>query len=225
MAALFYVRQHVPRLRKETAPQYHRLKRFFRQAGTVRTIGLRLNWLTTEGWSALAEASDSYMCLKHQKKKLYKNEKKFISVLRQVQKKLHVHTEWGRASAIKTYAFQLKQTVFLIALSGSSDEWHELRKTIKQLLYAIQWMDAVEARKIISRATCLRLERLQEQIGLWHDLLDHQNWMLQQGFLNSQNPALKELSAVALTSIRNGLRLHAQKVDLLLQETIPGLHD
>lgn len=224
-AALGYVRQHAPHLRKELAPQYHTLKRYFRQAGAVRAIGLRLNWLQTEGWSALAEASDSYRCLQRQQKKLFKNEKKYASVLRHVQKMLHAHADWGRTSAIKKYAFQLKQTVFLIALSGSSDDWHELRKTIKRLLYAMQWMDAVETKKIISKATCLKLERLQEQIGSWHDLLDHHNWMLQQGFLSSQNPALKELSAIALKSIRNRLRLDAQKVDLLLQETIPGLYD
>jgi CHAD domain-containing protein len=222
-SGLFFIRQQSAHQKKELSTQYRQLKQFFRQAGMVRATGLRLNWLKAEGLTPLAAASNSYSSLQHQERTLVKKSKEYRSVLRKILKKLHTHPQWGQGSAVKKYIGQLKDAIVVIALSGCSDEWHELRKTIKRLLYALQGLKPDETRALITKVRLQKLEQLQEEIGLWNDLTDHRQWMHQQQFVSSNNPELKQLSTAAIKRINNQLRLHSQKVDLLLQEVVSGM--
>jgi len=52
----------------------------------------------------------------------------------------------------------------LIRKNAEFGEWHDLRKLIKQWMYAINWIDDLKDRDISY------YQKLQEAIGYWHDM-------------------------------------------------------
>ncbi|MBK8089214.1 MAG: CHAD domain-containing protein [Chitinophagaceae bacterium] len=60
--------------------------------------------------------------------------------------------------------------------------WHELRKIIKQLLYAQNWLSESEKIKLLPVKQTAFLDQLQEAIGNWHDAEDLKTWLSDEQF-------------------------------------------
>jgi CHAD domain-containing protein len=85
------------------------------------------------------------------------------------------------------YCITLREQLFQNMKLSAQDNWHELRKQIKQLLYSYHWMLPLQQIKLIRVQQMQALNRLQEAIGNWHDLIDFKQWLDEEAFYFSSD--------------------------------------
>ena len=92
-------------------------------------------------------------------------------------------------------------------------EWHELRKLIKQRLYSYNWIEHKEGQ---DDPVFPFLQKLQEAIGLWHDLdIIKQSFSRKQIFLSQDIEVQKEF-AVAWDKLSAGIKSREKQIEELM---------
>ncbi|HMP86789.1 MAG TPA: CHAD domain-containing protein, partial [Lacibacter sp.] len=76
----------------------------------------------------------------------------------------------------------LKKEISRLQREERPENWHELRKQIKQLLYTWHWLENRQQLLLLSRREYAYYDELQEAIGHWHDLLDIRDWLTNKQF-------------------------------------------
>jgi CHAD domain-containing protein len=97
-------------------------------------------------------------------------------------------------------------------------EWHDLRKLIKQWMYALNWVAPEEA---AAKETALAyFNKLQEQIGQWHDLEMIKEAFSQKQIYLSQDLDVQKDFARAWEKLTHSLRYREKQV----MEMLAGQH-
>jgi CHAD domain-containing protein len=95
-------------------------------------------------------------------------------------------------------------------------EWHELRKIIKQWMYAINWVKQDEDESDENYPNFSFNNKLQEAIGQWHDLeIIKDSFSERQIYLSQDIDVQKEFS-VAWEKLQASLKYHERKVEDML---------
>jgi CHAD domain-containing protein len=165
-AVIRFLREIYPDQKLKKAAE--RCKQIFREAGEIRELQLVNQWLTKHGILYILEQyfpekkiADlvNEFCRKttharHSLKETMDDIEKTVQVTNQVLAEQYVLDLHAR----------LKR---MVLRQPGREEWHELRKLIKQWLYAANWIGSGE--KTHSEADIAYYTKLQEAIGYWHD--------------------------------------------------------
>ena len=56
--------------------------------------------------------------------------------------------------------------------AGPDTDYHSIRRQIKHYIYALSLLPPAQQRRLISKRDLAKLDKLQEQMGRWHDYID-----------------------------------------------------
>ncbi|RFM26298.1 CHAD domain-containing protein [Deminuibacter soli] len=93
-------------------------------------------------------------------------------------------------------------------------EWHELRKRIKQWLYAINWIRPEEAAE--KEPSLSYYNKLQEQIGQWHDLEMIRDSFAQKQIYLSQDIDVQKDFNIAAEKLNHSMRYRERQIEEML---------
>lgn len=193
----------------------------FREAGSLREQQLLLLWLHKNRLGKLEKECADASPLPETSGALQK-------VLKAIRKKLSAVLRQNRELVATTaqtipeeYAARLKQRIEKrLSQKPAEAEWHELRKLIKQWLYAVNW---IEKERSVSLSRLYRFsDQLQEAIGNWHDAIHiHITLLTMKGHLPNDTKVQKDHSS-ALQKIALTIKQTAGSVQQLLEHALPG---
>ncbi|MDE3236765.1 MAG: CHAD domain-containing protein [Bacteroidota bacterium] len=144
------------------------LDTIFQQAGEIRELQILVNWLTKHQLLHIEEQffPGETMQLKiaafQQRAAIYKKD------LQEIIECCSELIDNTNTILAEQYIVQIRSSIEKI-LSKNPDklEWHELRKIIKQWMYAINWIKPEDMP--VTENVFPFYNKLQEAIGIWHD--------------------------------------------------------
>ncbi len=190
-----------------------RLKQIFRSAGFIREQELRLQWLRRYRLLLLAETSDLERTMQLFQAAFNQD---FLSNEKQLHrsvKQLRLLAGTIRQHDLVDSVTRLKQTVVLQLEKVQPQEWHELRKQIKQMLYALHWLSPGDQLRLLPVKQVQSFDQLQEAIGAWHDLVDLKQWLSDEQFFLHTDPLVTKSFAKGWKRLQTSL-LTAEKTVL-----------
>jgi CHAD domain-containing protein len=134
---------------------------------------LQIKWLQTNGCDALIEAAGLHREVTEEEFLFVSRKNDFKKILVQAGDKLEKIMTNHRLHVI-TYVSLLKKEANLFAASETKEQWHNRRKQIKQLLYALHWLKKEERLKLLPLQLYKQYDCLQEMIGQWHDATERE---------------------------------------------------
>lgn len=197
------------KLKKST----RQLDNIFQQAGEIREYQLLLQWFHKNELDifvkhifplkALEDLINNFHQevnqFKHDLKELTENINEFIKATNEILAEHYV----------RELFVQMEQ---LIRTNDSSNEWHELRKIIKQWMYAINWIEGGKETDIAF------YQKLQEAIGYWHDSEVIKEALLQKKIFLSQDMELQKSFSIASEKLSHSIRYREKQILELLSK-------
>lgn len=169
-----------------------RFKLLFADGGQIRQLQLITSELKKNKLEALLQQSSSLKKLPQLELFFRDNSKKYKRFLSSYKKDLSRLAMHLNESKLSNYTSALKQTILQVKTNIVSDEWHHLRKQIKQLLYSSNLLQPASRLKVITVSEVKKFDALQETIGAWHDLEDYKTWLMNEGFFMSEDVHVKK---------------------------------
>ncbi|GAC1439566.1 MAG: hypothetical protein NVSMB63_04970 [Sediminibacterium sp.] len=102
----------------------------------------------------------------------------------------------------------------LIRKQPVSSEWHELRKMIKQWIYAVNWIGSGEDTK--GDTDLAQYNKLQEAIGYWHDAVVIKDTLFQKQVYLSRDMDIQKDFTRASEKLNQSLRYRERQVGEML---------
>ncbi len=167
------------------------IRNIFHTAGAIRAAQIQMQWMKKNRNLILLQTSSLKEDLLYYDELFKTDSKKSLNILSDVKRKLGEHSSDTAGSTILQYAIVLKQTIQSSVKNLRQPGWHELRKTIKQLLYACNWQQEKDKIKLLTVKEHTYLDKLQESIGVWHDAEDLKLWITDQQFFLNENTKVK----------------------------------
>lgn len=196
-------------------------KEIFSDAGFIRDAGIRLNWLKQNKMLLLLK--ESLLMEKTQSFRSYfsVHAKHNSSILDEIKEELVSLTKEEKTSTVFEYSIKLKETVQqLISHKLMKDDWHELRKLIKQLLYAYHWNRKEDQLKLLKVNELQYFDQLQDAIGAWHDAENLKNWISNEQFFLSENVQVKKQFSSAWKKLNAEVEQKEKVVEKLLKRLV-----
>ncbi len=158
------------------------LRHVFQSAGFIRETQLQIQWLKRNRYRILLNESLLETDVSFYEQVFLDEAGKSRKILESIRKELNKFCKDADELSVFNYAEQLKQRIFFQLKSVNMSGWHELRKIIKQLLYAQNWLSESEKIKLLPVKQTAFLDQLQEAIGNWHDAEDLKTWLSDEQF-------------------------------------------
>ncbi len=173
-----YLRLHEKKIKQRKK----QLRHVFQSAGFIREAQLQIQWLKRNRYRILLKESLLESDVTFYEQVFLDEAEKSRKILMSIRKELNQFCKETDETSVYNYAENLKLTIFFQQLSVKMAEWHELRKIIKQLLYAQNWLSEKDKIKILPVKQAAFLNELQEAIGNWHDAEDLKKWLSDEQF-------------------------------------------
>jgi CHAD domain-containing protein len=125
-------------------------------------------------------------------------------------------------TSVVNYTKELKQTVYSSQELTNRAGWHELRKYIKQLLYAYHWLQDIEKIKLLTVKEHTYFDQLQEAIGNWHDAEDLKTWLSDEQFFLHGDTKVKLQFNKCWEKLMNEISEKEKLVEKLLKKKKQG---
>lgn len=163
-----------------------RLHSIAHEAGFIRDSQLIIKWLKKNRYTLLLHESSIEEKLHLSVDLFIKENLKNRKRIRKIQNECLLYTKKMNNKSILKF-LKTKNQFLLDALKKvKREQWHDLRKAIKKLLYAIHWLQEKDKIKLLTIKKYNNLDLLQEAIGNWHDAVQIKTWLSdEQFFLNS----------------------------------------
>ncbi len=158
------------------------LRHVFQSAGLIREAQLQIQWLKRNRYRILLKESLLESDVTFYEQIFLDEAEKSRKVLMNIRKELNRFCKEVDEISVFSYAENLKLTIFFQLNSVYMSGWHALRKIIKQLLYAQNWLSEDERSKLLSVKQFAWLDQLQDAIGNWHDAEDLKTWLSDEQF-------------------------------------------
>jgi CHAD domain-containing protein len=147
----------------------HLLRYIFHDAGKIREYQLLQQWLQKNELANIEEVYFHKGNLQFMIEEFRKNADKYKTDIKEVIVQVENYIEKTNEILQEQYVVSLKAKLEKTCnKSLPSEEWHELRKVIKQWMYAINWIGMEDGEE--SDNNFSYYNKLQEVIGQWHDL-------------------------------------------------------
>lgn len=192
------------------------IRNIFHTAGSIRAAQLQMKWMKRNRYLILLQSSSLKNDLLYYNELFKTDAKKSLKILSDVKTKLVEHCSDSAGSNVLQHAIVLKQTIQSTIEILRQPGWHELRKTIKQLLYAYNWQLEKDKIKLLTVKEHTYLDQLQEAIGTWHDAEDLKLWMTDQQFFLNENPKVKLQFAKCWNKLIQEMKENEKSVKTLL---------
>lgn len=147
------------------------VKKIFRKAGEIRELQLEIAWLEKHRKFNLLRLMQYESKLRKADKYFHNRIPYMLDTFKKVCRKTENRLSKLTQQQTDQYISKKWQVVLLPLLTNIDQKyWHETRKGVKQLVYARHWIatDTILQKKVIS--IFLSLDKLQNNIGNWHDL-------------------------------------------------------
>lgn len=203
------------RFKKKQKANY---KMLFTDSGEIRLIQLISKWLILNKFEVLLQYSASKKQLPQRILLFNEHVAKYDHLISSVAKKLSLLSGDLKEQQLLSYAVSIKETIMQLRANANTDNWHELRKQIKQLLYLCNMLSASSRLKMLHVAQFKVYDLLQENIGAWHDLEDFKSWLIQEGFFMSKDEELQNAFRKAWKKINLQLEAAEKKVQSSLRQ-------
>lgn len=201
--------------RKKLKKASHEISAVFRKAGDVREYQLLQGWISRHELSSmeqaffprqkLTELSDDF----HHHTRSHKQE--FKEIIDAVSKYVHSVKQKQAEQYVSGLHAQMEK---IVITRPEADQWHELRKLIKQWLYAVNWVTDADSRRTYPNFS--QYDKLQEAIGFWHDSeVIRDTLFFKQVYLSNDKALLKDFKK-ALSAINRSVRYRKKQVGEML---------
>lgn len=167
------------------------LRNIFHSAGFIRECELHIQWLKKNRYSLLLQEASLEQKLPLYKQTFLDKTKKYTNLLCKTRESLAAFCSEVDKKSVFDYAVKLKQSITLSVRSVNKNDWHELRKSVKQLLYAYNWQSENEKIKLLTVNELAYFDQLQEAIGNWHDAEALKTWLGNEQFFLSSDMRVK----------------------------------
>lgn len=189
------------------------LNNIFQQAGEIREYQLFLQWLKKNELEILIKHIFPTKELEDLIKNFHVQVHQFKHDLKELTENINEYVRATNEILAEHYVRDLfVQMDELIKTSGSSSEWHELRKIIKQWMYAVNWMEAGQDIDIAY------YQKLQEAIGYWHDAEVIKETLLQKKIFLSHDMELQKSFSIASEKLNHSIRYREKQISELLNK-------
>lgn len=198
-----------------------RIRNIFHTAGIIRAAQLRIQWMKKQHYLLLIKASGLKEDLLYYDELFKGDAKKNLNILDKVKKELVEHCSVSDAATVFKYSMGLKQSLRSVNVNLPQTHWHDVRKTIKQLLYAYNWRLEKEKIKLLLVKELAYFDQLQDAIGLWHDAEDLKLWITDQQFFLSEEKKVKLQFNQCWTKLMKEIKVKEMAVIKLLNQQKP----
>ena len=195
-----------------------KFKLLFADGGQIRQLQLITSELKKNKYRALLQQSASLKQLPQLILLFSEKSKRYKNLLASYKKNLSQLASQVKEQELIVYAAALKQTIVKNKISVTADEWHELRKQIKQLLYITNLLQPASRIKVLTVAQVKQYNALQEIIGAWHDLEDYKTWLMSEGFFMSEDVKVKQAFSKAWHQLNRQITNAEKKVQSSLMQ-------
>jgi CHAD domain-containing protein len=196
----------------------HALSNIFHAAGEIRQYQLLQQWFWKNRFFVIENSyfpqNELQLLINnfHERLPEYKTDLK--KVVTEVEKFIR------RTSEILSKQYLIKLQTQLNKLCQKDlpvNNWHELRKTIKQWMYATNWMQQVEEN---NNDTFSYYNKLQEIIGEWHDFILLKDAISQKQIYLSQNLEVQKELAPAWKKLSSAIKRKEKQIEKMLALTL-----
>ena len=212
-ALIRFLRKVYPKQKLKRADQL--AKSIFRVAGEIREYQLLQEWLQKNNIYIIEKLyfpqKKLTVMIKHFRHRSidYKND--LNEVIKDVGKFVHITNINLPEQYLIDLQFQLEK---LCSKNLQVIDWHEFRKIIKQWMYCINWVSNTDS--VVKENTFSFYNKLQETIGLWHDLeLIKDRFSVKQIYLSQDLDIQKDFS-LAWDKLTSQLKQKEKQVRKLL---------
>ncbi len=194
-----------------------KLQLVFHAAGSVREAQLRLKWLKEKGFLFLIQHAFLDQKIKEEEELFVTQKKGHLKKLRSICDELAEYLKEIDEDALLQYALEMKGQLEKKLQIVAKNDWHALRKLIKQLLYAHHWLTEKDKLKELTVAAYQKLDQLQEKIGVWHDAVDLLQWLTDGQFFLSKDKSVKQQFNKAYAQVQKDIEVKEKAVMKQLQ--------
>lgn len=192
-----------------------RFKQVFREAGDIRELQLMHQWLAKNSIKSLHEHYFPEQKIAGMLNEFCKKAEHTKQMLKETIDELEKFVQVTNQILAEQYVLDLHaQLKRMVLRQPEPQEWHELRKLIKQWLYAVNWLGQEE--KTNSEADIAYYTRLQEAIGYWHDADMIRETLQQKKIYLSQSIEIQKDFAKASQKIMQAVRYRERQVGEML---------
>lgn len=189
----------------------------FHAAGDLREAQLRLKWLKSKRCYQLIKFSSFDQKIQEEEEQFIAQSEEYCKLLSTVHEELSKYSKKIKDSDSLEYALKLKQKLDGLLLLIAQKDWHELRKLIKQLIYAHHWLAEKNKLKVLAVLPFQKMDHLQEAIGVWHDAVDLLQWLTDQQFFLSKDKSVTMQFNKAFALVKKDMEAKEKEVVKLLR--------
>ncbi|MEI6087947.1 MAG: CHAD domain-containing protein [Bacteroidota bacterium] len=187
------------------------LNSIFQEAGEIREYQLLLLWFQKHDLEIFIKKTFPIVILDEMVEKFHKQVHEFKHDLKDLNEHVNEYILATNEILAEQYVTDLSvQMETLIRKNCPISEWHNLRKIIKQWMYAINWIEDGLDTDISF------YQKLQEAIGYWHDAQVIKETLLQKKIFLSQDVELQKSFSIANEKLNQSLKYREKQILELL---------
>ena len=195
------------KLKKST----RQLNSIFQEAGEIREYQLLILWFQKHDLTIFIEKTFPNKTLEKMIEKFHKKVHEFKHDLKDLNEHVSEYIYKTNEILAEQYVTDLSvQIETIIRKNCPMSEWHELRKIIKQWMYAINWIENGKGTDISF------FQKLQEAIGYWHDTQVIKETLFQKKIFLSQDVELQKSFSIATEKLNQSLKYREKHIQELL---------
>lgn len=192
----------------------HMLRNIFQDAGFIRESQVLQLWLQKNQFTVIEQTYYPPLKLQQMIEAFQKNTGELKNDCREIIETLTVFVNGTNEILAEQYLVDINAQVEKQCRKNlPTSEWHELRKLIKQRIYAYNWVSHETEN---DDPNFSYYNKLQEAIGLWHDLEYIKESLSQKQIYLSQDIEVQKDFNLAWDKLENSLRYREKLVEEML---------
>lgn len=196
----------------------HMLRNIFQDAGYIREFQIILQWLQKNQFSQIEQAYYPTENMEQMIEAFQKNTGQLKNNCKEIIEALSVFVNGTNEILAEQYFVDLNAQVEKLCRKNlPQTEWHELRKLIKQRIYGYNW---VKHETENDDPNFSYYNKLQEAIGLWHDLEFIKESFSQKQVYLSQDIEVQKDFNLAWDKLTASLKYREKHVEEMLSKQV-----
>ncbi|PWT98792.1 MAG: hypothetical protein C5B52_11670 [Bacteroidetes bacterium] len=202
----------------------HRVNKVFHKSGSVRETQLQLEWLKKNRLQRTIDATGIETSLEDSEKKFQKKNPVMIRKLKKKHDTIMKSAKDYEQEDIIAYFYNSRKTFKEMIQNDLPEEnWHDLRKLTKKILYSYHWLPEDQSNFLNKITTLDRWDHLQTAIGLWHDEKIRKEWLGSSETFLSDDVKLKKEFDRAWQKVESSEKTQAKKIRTMLKKEIESI--
>ncbi len=211
-ALIRFLRTVYPKQKLKKAAHY--INSVFHESGDIREFQILHQWLLKNEYKGLESNYFPESKLKEMSKDFQLKSKKYRREFKETMDDINKFIEATNHILVEQYLVEVHARIEKLTSNHAETEyWHELRKYIKQWLYANNWVDSSKNKH---RDDLPYYNKLQECIGLWHDAEVIKEMLLSKQIKFSVDIEIQKEFTSACAKLNRSIRYRERQIGKLL---------